>query len=144
MNCRLKLFDSVVSSTMLYGNAAWTLTQPLRQEIRTTQRRMLRMVLGSGRRPMQGDTGEVEPWVDWLKRTTRDIEKRLGELQIPEWLDTHRQTKLKWARQIVTRDEHTWAWRAMLWDPDPWTHRRAHGRPRRRWIDDITDAMKKN
>ena len=78
LNARLKLFESTVSSTMLYGCATWTLNGDLTNRVRRPQRRMLRMVLGSGRRKIvqqsttppgqTSNTVEIvfEPWVDWV------------------------------------------------------------------------------
>ena len=142
LNSRMKLFDSVVSATMLYGNATWTLTKALEKEIRTTQRRMLRMVLGSGRKIVDADTGDTESWVDWLRRTTRETERRLQSLRMTEWLTRHRQNKLEWAKKLVTTDHHTWASRALLWTHDRWKFHHAQARPRRRWLDDINDLVK--
>eukprot|EP00973_Karenia_brevis_P030565 4215828-Karenia_brevis.AAC.1 len=61
---------------MLYGCEAWTLTQNLEARIRRTQRKMLRMILGSGRRKMISEDGceTVETWVDWVQRTTHRAE----------------------------------------------------------------------
>ena len=50
---RLRLFDATVTPAFLYGSAAWTLTKQLEVTIRRTQRKMLRMILGSGRRTIQ-------------------------------------------------------------------------------------------
>ena len=119
LNCRLKLFQSTVSSTMLYGCAAWTLTKNLEQQIRRTQRQMLRMMIGSGRRIVCAESKAIEPWVDWLKRTTHQAEDRLRELKIPDWISAHRRLKLHWAKRLATTEDHTWTWRAMMWDPDP-------------------------
>ena len=47
---RLKLFSAVVTPTFLYGSGTWTLTAGRENRIRTTQRRMLRWILGAGRR----------------------------------------------------------------------------------------------
>ena len=50
LTSRIRLFDGVVTPTMLYGSSAWTLTRELEQQIQSTQRKMLRMILGTGRR----------------------------------------------------------------------------------------------
>ena len=47
---RLRLFDSVVTPTFLYGSSSWVLTRTMERKARRTQRRMLRMILGAGRR----------------------------------------------------------------------------------------------
>eukprot|EP00959_Pyramimonas_sp_CCMP1952_P325998 6823815-Pyramimonas_sp.AAC.2 len=35
---RLQLFQGTVTPTVLYGSAAWAMTEPLRQQLRTTQK----------------------------------------------------------------------------------------------------------
>ena len=67
----------------------------------------------------------------------------MQKLNILEWTERHRQEKIRWARQLLTSENATWATRALLWAPDPWKFHRAHGRPRRRWSDDITEALAK-
>jgi len=47
---RLRLFDAVVNPTALYASSTWTMTRCMEQELCRTQRRMLRMILGAGRR----------------------------------------------------------------------------------------------
>eukprot|EP00973_Karenia_brevis_P093120 12415722-Karenia_brevis.AAC.1 len=47
---RIRLFESVVTPTMLYGCQTWTMTDPLEGKIRRCQRRMLRMMLDVKRR----------------------------------------------------------------------------------------------
>ena len=67
---RMKLFQSFIGATVLYGSEAWSLTKKMEQRLLRVQRRMLRMVLGHGRRNLSTCGDEVESWVDWLKRTT--------------------------------------------------------------------------
>ena len=50
LNSRLRLFDGVVSPTLLYGSEAWALTKDHETLLQRTQRRMLRMFLAPGRR----------------------------------------------------------------------------------------------
>ena len=47
---RLRLFGATVSRSFLYGSGSWTLTAERERLIRTAQRRMLRSMLGKGRR----------------------------------------------------------------------------------------------
>ena len=46
---RMRLFHSTVQPTMLYGCGCWTMTKAREHQIRTTQRRMLRRVIGTKR-----------------------------------------------------------------------------------------------
>ena len=41
---RMRLFDAVVTPTILYGSGSWTMTQSREERLRTTQRKMLRKI----------------------------------------------------------------------------------------------------
>eukprot|EP00973_Karenia_brevis_P046754 6487414-Karenia_brevis.AAC.1 len=56
---RLRLFESLITPTVLYGASCWTLTVALEGVLRKTQRRMLRLVLASGRKKIQHPTEET-------------------------------------------------------------------------------------
>ena len=56
LKSRLRLFDGTVTPTILYGSAAWTLTKDMEMTLKRTQRRMLRLVLGTPRRRHQQPT----------------------------------------------------------------------------------------
>lgn len=68
---RLRLFESVVTSTALYGSGCWTMTQSREIKLRTQQRKMLRWIVGAGRkqqeqqqishRDEEGEDEEEEP-----------------------------------------------------------------------------------
>jgi hypothetical protein len=95
LSSRLRLFNAVVTPTFPYGSGTWTLTADRERRIRTTQRRMLRWMLGAGRRrvaanpnednddvtePEEGNIEEEisqEEWVDWIRRTTGIVEQQL-------------------------------------------------------------------
>eukprot|EP00973_Karenia_brevis_P031932 4406675-Karenia_brevis.AAC.1 len=106
---RLKLFQSVVTSCFTYGAGTWTLTASREQRIRVAQRRMLRWMLGAGRRvsvsthreqrsnsssedeePEPEDTEEdgdvqVELWSEWIRRTTGIAEDMLHKCGLDGW-----------------------------------------------------------
>ena len=234
---RLRLFNGTVTPTILYGSATWTLTCKTESRIRSTQRKMLRMILGSGRRrtpqgqqerrqqqqqqdeqqqqqqaqtqpqtqaqpqpppqpqaqpdpqqeqrqlqqqhqrhhQQQGQHGrqgqrqprkqrrrqqrqqeqqeqqqqqqkqqnEIETWVEWIKRTTREAEKHLQELNVDDWVTAHRKRKYAWATKVATLPSDRWAKKAVQWQPHlqcPKLSRNAArkvGHPRARWEDDL-------
>ena len=112
---RLHLFDAVVSPAVLYGSETWTLTKEMERSLKTTQRRMLRAILGQGRRKVQGpieraipaeseeegtdDIPEqdnrdmLEPWVEWIQRVTHNVENNLKQLKIRTWVEQARKRK---------------------------------------------------
>ena len=150
LNARLRLFDATVSNVFLYGSTTWVLTQELTDRVRRVQRKMLRMILGSRRRQLieegssrgtssmtsdsnslSGDP-ELEPWVDWLHRTARELEERCRKLHVRDWVEAHRNAASKWLGQLQ-EGKDSWARRALEWELFGRTRRAA--RPRSRWAD---------
>ena len=139
---RLRLFEAVVSPTVLYGSEAWTLTAEMARLLKTTQRRMLRMILGHGRRRIQrapeptnsdnksedseeeptviqdDDGDELEPWVDWIRRVTHNAENTLQKLKIRTWIEQARKRKWRFAAELFSGDgEQKWSHAALEWNP---------------------------
>ena len=124
---------------MLCGCVSWVLTKDIESKIPRTQRRMLRMMLGSGRRRMTNVTNDsdssddveslqnsdshagagvsevsdesdlLEPWVDWKKRVTRTVEAQLGRLGMENWINAQRRREFRWARRVVCLSADRWA-----------------------------------
>ena len=147
LNCRLRLFDAVISPTILYGSECWTITKHLEDVLRTTQRKMLRLILGRRRRiveaqnqdgtssggDVQSNTSEkdlpgtpdsedehveLESWVDWIRRVTHDAEATLKQLKIKTWVEQARTRKWRWASNVLcTHGGDRWAFVALHWDP---------------------------
>jgi len=80
--------------------------------LRGTQRKMLRKVLGSGRREKDpseesastqetsGDTvsqlsekHEVETWAEWIQRVTHQVEAACRRLGVKDWVEEQRRRK---------------------------------------------------
>ena len=72
---------------MLYGSGSCVMTTARERALRTTQRKMLRVILGKGRQKLDKTSSEesfelelkelaedekVESWVNWIQRVTRD------------------------------------------------------------------------
>ena len=146
-NSRLKLFDAVITPTVLYGSECWTTTKHLEDVLQTTQRKMLRMILRRGRRRLEtqnqddetsgedvqsnvaeeetpetqatvDDQEELEPFIDWIRRVTHEAESRLQALNIKTWVESARARKWRWASKILcTHGADRWARIAYDWDP---------------------------
>jgi len=137
---RMRLFNSTVMPTVLYGSAIWALTSDLEKKLVRTQRRMLRMVLGHGRR--QDDEGALESWVDWVRRTTHEAEEILQSFGVETWDVTVKRRKWRWARRIGSSDMDAWAFLAATWAPEFEPKSCRHqGRPKIRWADDISQFL---
>ena len=139
---RLKLLDTVVKPTVLYGAATWVMTSPMESRLQRCQRRMLRMILGRGRRRVQTNTGlgdTVEPWVDWVKRSTREAESKMDDLSMDTWVTAQRRLKWAWAQKVQQSSSNTWSRIVAEWEPQ--CALRSQGRPRARWSDDIQKLL---
>ena len=161
LNDRLRLFHGTVTPTVLYGCEAWTMTTELEQRLRVTQRQMLRMILQMPRRRVtlesETDTSEgaeqqaqasidvttdesLEPWQEWIRRSTREVEHRMGRLNLDDWITLQRRRKWRWARKIATSTQEAWGPLVLKWDPSPHLgvlRNRRTGKPKARWADDI-------
>lgn len=158
---RLKLFQATVTACFLYGSGTWTMTAARETKIRSAQRRMLRWMLGSGRRKQpkpdlnESDNStsstdeepepedeleegemEMETWLDWIRRTTQAAEEHLRKCQIDDWVTAVRRKKWRWAGHLARREDGRWATKMLTWIPEHGKRRR--GRPCKRWSDELT------
>ena len=163
INSRLRLFESTVSATMLYGCETWCLTKPLEDKIRRTQRRMLRMMVHTPRRRVNADQSQnassdtstsssssdssrcstqvsLEPWVDWVRRATRNAEQHLQRLHISDWVTAHRSAACNWLQRLQ-RPGNSWAHWALQWSPSEPHHRRRHGGQKKRWHEYVVNSL---
>ena len=92
---------------------------------------------------------ELEPWVDWIRRSTHEAELQLRRLHIADWITIQRCRKWEWASRVA-RDEHKWSHKVLNWDPQQHTRQRhiehlhihchpqrRQARPKIRWCDDF-------
>jgi len=129
---RIRLFHGTVTPTILYGSSCWTMTKELERRLRACQRRMLRLIIGARRRITTGTN--LEPWVDFIKRTTREAEERLDRLKIEDWVTAQRRRKWNFARRVATQERSWWSSNAAKWNPAITSSRtsRPPGRPKQR------------
>ena len=127
---RLKLFDAVVTSTLLYGCETWTLRTDQQRRLKTVQRKMLRMVLNAKRRPaatessdepeadsIVSEVDELEPWNEYLKRTAQWTEEQLEKAGLHQWTAKWRQRKWSWASKVLGAEQDKWSTTATKWHP---------------------------
>ena len=137
LSLRLKLFNSVVSPTMLYGCASWVLTAARKQKLQATQMRMMRTIMG-GRRHIDAETGEHETWIAWIKRATMEARSKMKENNIRDWLQVVTTTQERWHVKLKGQDPRKWSTQVVEWRPIGF---RSVGRPSKRWSqEDDTDG----
>ena len=85
--------------------------------LRTTQRKMLRKIVGIQRKKISCTAGELidpsgtelEPWVDWfIIRATRAAESIHYEMGGKDWVEEQRRRKWQWAGHIARRTDGRW------------------------------------
>ena len=147
LNSRLKLFDALVSPTVLYAAGTWTLTKQQEHKLIVTQRRMLRMILGAGRRQQQpaneqsedtcgvssddvasnveaspptesmDEEDGLEPWSEWIHRVTHRIEDLASKINIQNWVLKTRILKWRLASRVANKSPDRWPARVLNWNP---------------------------
>ena len=142
MSKRLRLFDMSVSQTALWCNESWLLTQKEKARLCATQNYMLRRIAGPRRTPQ-------EPWIDWIKRSTRSAKNVARKTGIRLWADDHLRCKWRWAGHIIRMEPRRLARRATIWRDSVWweidvaingpsfCHRRKGRRRWFRWEDEL-------
>ena len=81
-NKRLRLFDTTVGSSVLYGSHAWTPRTDEVAQLQTAQNRMLRRICCLPRRP-------DESWLDWIRRTTHSSRQLANQAGVRDWVFAH-------------------------------------------------------
>ena len=134
MRSRLRLFDSVVTATVLYGSSAWTMNAERERVLKVSCRKMLRKVVGTPRRNWNESGIEIlEPWVDWTVRSTHAAERQLQKAGIFDWVTSQRRRKQGFIDKLQSIDGARWSKCVLDWDP---IGTRSVGRPLLRWSDD--------
>ena len=126
----------MVQPTFLYGCVSWVLTERRKAQVRTLQRKMLRMIVGTGRRAeLDTEGGEVlESWVAWVRRATAKAEYIKVQYNVPDWIDEVALRRFRWAGHVMRRSDGRWSQTFMEWSL---VGGRRVGRPTTRWLDDI-------
>ena len=92
---------------------------------------------------------ELEPWVDWIRRVTHNVENSLQRLRIRTWIKQARQRKWRFAAELFSgQGEQKWSHMALEWNPQlhydaprP-SARRRPARPNLRWTDELRNHVK--
>ena len=113
--------------------------------MRICPRRMLRMILGAGRRRLpevtagscdseadvDSQVGEasanhddsmaddelLEPWEDWIRRCTHKIENLARKVNVQCWVLQARSAKWKLAHRVCKHSSDRWTYKSLVWDP---------------------------
>ena len=164
---RLKLFDSIITPTVMYGAGCWVTTKEAESRLSKTQRRMLRSMCQYGRKvvraepsPAQADESdsskshssheilsdieneELEPWHEWVQRVTHAVESKMEKVGVANWIQTQRSKFFRWAGHVARYSDERWTIRILNWTPNSGQGRRPRARPWKRWSDSLGDFVK--
>ena len=129
VSLRLKLFDAVVSPSLLYGLATAPVGMADLRRIDVVQRKMLRGIAGWVRR-------SPEAWATTMSRMKRRVDSALSHFPLLAWSDRIVQNKQELATRILLRPDDHWSRLAAFWRPDligEQGGQRKVGRPKLRW-----------
>jgi len=121
MKHKVRVFRMCVVPALLYGAECWSTRLQDRRKLITAQRAMMRR--------MAGTTLLDRRTNDWLKEKVPLEDARVLALR----------RKWQWARRLAKMEGERWAKRMTEWQPREWARRR--GRPKRRWRDDLVEAL---
>ena len=113
--------DTVILPAMTYGAETWTLTKHLERKLAVAQRSMERSLLNITRRD---------------KIRNEIIRSKTGVIDIIEKVKC---MKGQWAGHVARMKNTRWAKITSEWTPRD--GKRLRGRPKRRWRDDIEEAV---
>ena len=94
------------------------------------------------------DDGDLEPWQEWVRRATHQVEDQLKKLNMDSWVVQVRQKQWRLAQRIASQDPLRWSRLAASWDPVLFfdgprsTAHRPSARPKKRWSDDINKFLR--
>ena len=130
---RMRLFNAVITPTVLYGSGSWVMTKTREQKLRSTQRKMLRSILGKGRAVLQTDSSDttssgdssasshsedkLESWVEWVQRVTEEAETVMKKVGVPDWVEEHYRRKWKWCGHVCRREDGRWCCKVLAFSP---------------------------
>eukprot|EP00794_Sanderia_malayensis_P008022 gene8022-8881_t len=117
-----KIFDQCVLPSMTYSSETWTLTKKMEHKLQTTQRSMERMMTGYSRRDRKTNV--------WIREQSK----------VKDVITTAKSIKWRWAGHVARMDDERWTQLTTEWQP---IHgKRARGRPKTRWRDELVITTK--
>ena len=118
--CKVTMFNTILKPILLYGAECWSLTAKLKSKIQAAEMKVLRLIKGVTRR-------------DRLRNTY--IREELGCTAVLEDIE---RSKLRWYGHVSRMNDNRIAKKQLVWAP---TGKRPVGRPRKRWLDGVSEAI---
>ena len=121
-NTKIIIHTTILRPILLYGSEVWTLTQRTKSKLQAAEMKVLRLIKGVTR---------------WDRIRNEDIRRELRVTSINEVVERNR---LRWYEQVMRMEEERLPRQSLEWIPQG---RRSVGRPRRRWMEGVEEAVKR-
>jgi len=119
---KVRLYDSLVLSTLRYGAETWSMTAANMRKLEAAHHKWLRRILGI-------------TWKDMV--TNEEVRKRTGMGKLE---DTLRKSRLRWFGHVHRMDINRIPKQALRWTPKE--GKRKPGRPRKNWNSTVLEDLK--
>ena len=133
---RCRLFDAVVTPSILYACATWALTQKMEKKLITVRRRMLRYVFRLHKMRTQGPDSPLEDWVEFVQRTAHRVDAIAEDHCMDDWVIQYRRRKWRFVGKTARCDDKRWSQIILNWTPN-FGFGRSRGAPKTRWSDQL-------
>lgn len=108
---RLKLFDSVVTPTILFGLAILPLSQMSLREIEIVQRKMMRKIPGWVRMP-------DESWEETMRRMKERVRSALQQYPVMPWKKRIGKYLWNFIMRVKSAPHVAWIFQSSMWAPN--------------------------
>jgi hypothetical protein len=122
-NVKIRIYKTIILPVVLYGCETWSLTLREKHRLKVFGNRVLRRIFGPKRNEVTGEWRELH-------------NKELHDLYCsPSIIRMIKSRRMRWARHVARMGEKRNAYRLLVGKPEG---TRPLGRPRCRWVDNIT------
>ena len=121
LQVKLRLYQSLVLSTLQYGSETWSMTVANKKKLEAAHHKWMRRILG----------------ITWKQMVTNEeVRRRTGMGNLEETL---RKNRLRWFGHVCRLDDSRLAKQVLKWVPKD--GKRKRGRPRKNWRSTVEDDL---
>ena len=125
-NTKIKVYTTILRPIVMYGSECWVMTTREEQWLLRWERKILRKIFGA-----------VRDQNGWRIRTNSELQRLFGQ---PDIVVKIKQERIRWAGHVQRMSETRTAKNIFIGKLEG---RRRRGRPRKRWIDDVEEDLRK-
>jgi len=122
-NLKIKIYRNIILSIVLYGCETWSLTLREERKLRVFENMVLTRIFGPRRDEVTGE---------WRIQHNEELNNLYSSPNIVRVIKSRR---MRWAGHVARMGEERGAYRVLVGKPEG---RRPVGKPRLRWVDNIT------